>query len=263
MVEREAGRVIFDGVASLYDEARPHYPDALIADVISLSSIPSGGRILEVGCGTGQATRAFAERGYSMLCLEPGANLASLARSNLQAYPKVGIEVVTFEDWPLQENAFDLVVFADCFRWVDPGVGYAKSAAALRESGAVAIFRNASPPVDSEFFRELDMIYVKHTPQELAARSARSPAEAADGREQEMRRTGLFAEVMVRRYPWSIRYDAVSYTKLLNTYSGHLSLDKATRHSLLSAIADLIERHGGVFTKPYLAVLHLARKHTG
>jgi hypothetical protein len=30
----------------LYDEMRPGYPDALIADLIVLSAIPPGGRIL-------------------------------------------------------------------------------------------------------------------------------------------------------------------------------------------------------------------------
>jgi ubiquinone/menaquinone biosynthesis C-methylase UbiE len=46
-------RSTFDGAAALYDEVRPGYPEGLFDDIVSLSGVPSGGRVLEVGCGTG------------------------------------------------------------------------------------------------------------------------------------------------------------------------------------------------------------------
>src|ERR687893_552443 len=89
--DRDRLRTTFDGAALLYDEVRPGYPEELFDDVVSLSGIPSGGRILEVGCGTGQATLPLARRGYNILCVELGENLAAVARRNLAAYPRVGI----------------------------------------------------------------------------------------------------------------------------------------------------------------------------
>jgi ubiquinone/menaquinone biosynthesis C-methylase UbiE len=59
---RDRLRTIFDEAVSLYDEVRPGYPEDLFDDVISLSGIPAGGRILEIGCGTGQATVPVAKR---------------------------------------------------------------------------------------------------------------------------------------------------------------------------------------------------------
>ncbi len=61
--EKPPLRATFDRAALLYDEARPGYPEALFDDVVSLSRLPPGGRILEIGCGTGQATLPFACRG--------------------------------------------------------------------------------------------------------------------------------------------------------------------------------------------------------
>ncbi len=49
-------RTTFDRVALLYERARPGYPEKLFDDVVSLSGIPPNGWILEIGCGTGQAT---------------------------------------------------------------------------------------------------------------------------------------------------------------------------------------------------------------
>src|ERR671911_1888556 len=105
--ERNRLRTTFDEAASLYDEVRPGYPGDLFDDVVSLSGIPSGGRILEIGCGTGQATVPFARRGYRILCVELGENLAAVARRNLEAYPRAEVHVGPFEDVSLPEGAFD------------------------------------------------------------------------------------------------------------------------------------------------------------
>ena len=94
-------RTTFDEAALLYDEVRPGYPYALFADVVSLSGIPSGGRILEIRCGTGQATVPFARRGYRILCVELGENLAAVARRNLASYPRAEVQTEDFEEWPI------------------------------------------------------------------------------------------------------------------------------------------------------------------
>ena len=85
--ERNRLRAAFDQVAPLYDIAHPTYPEELFDDVVSLSGVPKEGRILEIGCGTGQATMPLARRGYRILCVELGENLAAAARRNVAAYP--------------------------------------------------------------------------------------------------------------------------------------------------------------------------------
>jgi 2-polyprenyl-3-methyl-5-hydroxy-6-metoxy-1,4-benzoquinol methylase len=67
---------IFNEVATLYDEVRPGYPTAIIDAITALAALPPEGKILEIGCGTGQITIPFALRGYTILALEPGDALA-------------------------------------------------------------------------------------------------------------------------------------------------------------------------------------------
>jgi hypothetical protein len=43
----------FNNVAELYDLCRPSYPRELVESVFSITRIPSTGRILEIGSGTG------------------------------------------------------------------------------------------------------------------------------------------------------------------------------------------------------------------
>ncbi|MBU0466506.1 MAG: class I SAM-dependent methyltransferase, partial [Nanoarchaeota archaeon] len=61
-LNREEGRT-FGPISSLYDKARISYPSTLIDDVIAFSGVENG-NVLDVGCGTGQATILFAERGF-------------------------------------------------------------------------------------------------------------------------------------------------------------------------------------------------------
>lgn len=252
-------RTTFDAVAELYDEARPGYPQQLIEDVISLSGIPDDGRILEVGCGTGKATVPFARRGYAMLCLELGGDLARVAGKNCRPYPRVEIDHTSFEDWPLQREAFDLVISAQAFHWIPPDIGYAKVAGALKDSGAMALFWNQYPEPEGAFFRALAEVYADKAPQ-LVDPAKRIPHETlVEKREAEIRASGAFGEVLVKRYPWSERYSADEYVKLLNTYSDHRSLPEATRQQLFAAVHELIDRFGGVVEKPYVAVLYFAK----
>ena len=51
-----------------------------------------------------------------------------------------------FEDWPLEEETFELVVSATAFHWVDPAIRYRKSAQALRPAGSLALLWNAYDP---------------------------------------------------------------------------------------------------------------------
>ena len=46
MTERERLRSTFDRAAFLYEKVRPGYPEELFEDLVSLSGIPAGGRVL-------------------------------------------------------------------------------------------------------------------------------------------------------------------------------------------------------------------------
>ncbi len=259
MKDHERRKCSFDHVAELYDQVRPTYPDELVEDILRLSGIPPGSRILEIGCGTGKATVLFARRGYEMVCIEPGARMAGVAAGNCRDFPGVRIENTTFEEWPLGPRAFDLVFAAQSFHWVDPDTGYARSADALRDSGSLALFWNFFPRPDTPLFEALDDAYRRHAP---GIEASRSWEERVRGREQEMTASGRFGPVEVRRYPWQSSATADEHVRFLSTQSDHIILEPARREKLLAAVRAAIEAHGGTITRPVVAVLFLARKRT-
>ena len=96
--------------------------------------------MLEIGAGTGRAPVPFVRRGYRILGIEPGSNLAAVARRNLTDYPQAKIRVGPFGDISMEKRTFDVAYAATAFHWLDPAVALPKVARALKPGGAVALF---------------------------------------------------------------------------------------------------------------------------
>ena len=263
--DRDRLRTTFDGAALLYDEVRPGYPEKLFDDVVSLSGIPPGGRVLEIGCGTGQATLPFARRDYRVLCVELGENLAAVARRNLASYPRAEVLTADFEAVPLPEGAFDLAISATAFHWLDPTVAYPKAARALRPEGALALFWNEHVFSDASggFFEAAQKVYEREAPEIVKPddhKGLPQPHELPD-RTAEIEASGLFDGVIRRDYRWDEPYDAEGYLRVLSTYSGHIALDPDTRERLFGGISGLIEgEYGGRIVKGYATTLYVAHR---
>ncbi len=261
MTQDNSLRITFNQAADDYNAVRPGYPGQLFEDVITLSEIPPGGQALEIGCGTGQATLPFAQRGYHILCLDIGAELLAIAAQNLRAYPDVHFENVSFESWLVQASRYDLVYAATAFHWVPREIGYPKAAQALKPGGALAIFSNAHPQPYSGFFEEVQSVYSQYLPKPPDLSKRLTTSEEIEAQARYMRDTGLFNSVEVRTYPWTKTYTTSEYIQLLNTYSDHQALPEEHRRGLYQAIAHLIENHyEGKVERPYLTELFLGKK---
>ncbi len=255
-------RITFNEVAELYDQVRPGYPEALFDAVVQLSRIPPQGRILEIGCGTGQATVPFARRGYRIQCVELGAEMAAVARCNLLPYPDVSIYVGAFEQWPVEVEAFDLAFAATAFHWIDPVVGYPKLAQALKPGGALAVFGSEHVRVDEDggIFGPIQQVYERETPEISTDEPLLRPDEIADTSAR-VAASGHFEVIATRRYVWSQAYDAERYIQVLNTYSGHRTLTPDARERLFRGITDIInQQEDKQINKGYLTTLVVARR---
>ncbi|HEX8045582.1 class I SAM-dependent methyltransferase [Rhizobium sp.] len=252
-------RFTFDGVAALYGGARPVYPEPLFDDIVAFAGLDDMDRILEIGCGTGQATPGFARRGFSVLALDPGSDLIGIARENLADFPNIRFTTSTFEAWPGEPAAFTLALAAQSFHWVAPEIRFAKTAAQLTPDGTLAVFGNVPLPPASPLGPEFARIYSQYAPS-----LSGPPAEAwylPDGSFAALfEESDHFGPVTHRCYPWSRMHSAASYTDLLRTLSGHRLLADGQREALLAEIAEAIAAHGGEFELRYETHLYLAKR---
>ncbi len=264
----------FDTAAELYERARPGYPAALFADLeAAVGRDGAAVRVLEIGAGTGKATRGLLDLGWSVIALEPGPALAAVARRVLarhvlcrQLLTRRGdVEVVEtpFERWvPTGAEPFDLVLAATSWHWLDPLVAYRRSRDVLRPDGHLAIVatEHVSPADGDPFFRAVEQVY-----DDVGMGDGRggpvAPEAVAAPDVQAIARSGLFAPPVVHRYVWHRDYTLEEYLAVLSTYSNHIAASAQQRERLFAGIRDLVAaRPSGTIRKHYLNLLQLARR---
>lgn len=260
--DRHRLRARFEEVPELYDRARPVYPAQVFDDLVELAGLPKAGRVLEIGCGTGQATLPLAERGFEIVCVELGEQLAEVARQKLSAFPKVEIFNASFESWE-PSGHFDAIVAFTAFHWIDPEVRYAKPARLLGKHGALAVVatQHVLPEDGDPFFVQVQRDYEAVVPHDEKTQGGAPPRPDAVGDlGNEIEAGGYFRPVAARRYLWNVTYSADEYIAVLDTYSGHRSLDEPTRQELYERIRRRIDHQPGrKVEKSYLATMNVAQ----
>jgi SAM-dependent methyltransferase len=261
--DRDRLKATFDTVADSYDTARPDYPDALYDELISAAGLATGARLLEIGSGTGKATRPLAERGFAITCLEPGPRLAAVARRRLAHCPRVRIVETAFEDWqPGPAERFDLVFAATAWHWIDPAVGYRLAWQALRPGGCLAIWaaHHVLPADGDQFFREIQDVY-----DEIGEGLPPGTDFPVPGMMPTIRGTidgsGLFSVMTTAEFIWDRSYTAEEYISLLETFSGHIDMVQWKRDRLYTEMRRrLAARPDGRLLRHWGAVLHIAQR---
>lgn len=251
-------RLSFDAVAEVYDEIRPGYPPVVFDDLFGL--LPPRPDVVEIGPGSGQATRDLLRRGATVHAIEIGPALADVLRSKFLT-DRLRVSVGDFEELDIPARSADALFAATAYHWVSVGTQVDRPAAILRPGGLVAIIDvvHVDAPEDNGFFTAVQPIYARYgqgrTGPDLPTRAMVDPpirrTLAADAR---------FVDVRVRRYDWDQTYTAAEFRKLMVSYSGTQMMDEPDRSGLLDDIESLAnERFDGSVTRPLVVTLTSAR----
>jgi SAM-dependent methyltransferase len=247
----------FNEAAAIYDEIRPSYPGQLFDALFEL--LPGEPEIVEVGPGTGQATRELLARGASVHAIEIGDAMAATLRSNLPS-DRLWVTVADFEDVPIPPSSADAVFSATAYHWITPGAQTARPATIVRTGGVVAIVDliQVDCPSDLGFFAAVQPIYERHGQGHTGP-----PAPSRDRADPPIRSVlaadARFEHAAVRRYDWDQSYSAADYRKLMRSYSGTQMMNAADRAALLDDVEAFIERDfDGRITRPLVATMTTA-----
>lgn len=135
-----------------YQDTRPDYPMWIFDHLRACGALVDGTPTLEIGAGTGKATRHLLDYGANPLTIvEPDARFAALLATAINAAPATcRIVHDSFEDVVLADNQFDLIAAATAFHWIEPTAGLRKIKRLLRRDGFVALFWNVLGDLDKE-----------------------------------------------------------------------------------------------------------------
>lgn len=258
----EQRKSCYSPAAEAYNQARPRYPEALIRRVVEVAQLSFNSKILEVGCGPGTATVAFAPFGCSIVCLEPNPDFCQLAQQNCKPYPTVEIRNTSFEEWTLGAEKFDAVLAATSFHWIPPEVGYPKAADALRKDGYLILLWNKELQPRYEVYQTLSEVYQVHAPSLARYEPRETQEEILAGLGQIAIDSGHFKNLVSEQFLCEVTYSVNDYLTLLSTYSPYLKLDPKSRDALFESLKEKIEQNfGGTIQLSYLSAFHIAQKY--
>jgi SAM-dependent methyltransferase len=255
---REDRRVVeramsFGSAAAAYERFRPGYPDDLVDLVLEYAGRPVRSA-LEIGAGTGKATRAFAGRGIAVTAVEPDRAMLEELRRHVP--PSVTPVLARFEDYSPAQH-YDLVYAAAALHWTSPQGRWLRVAAALGPSG---VFTSLGGPI-SLADADLDATVVAARAQWLTDDGVPSPdgTPASDPLQwpgTELTADPAFTDIRQETLPRRLVLSADDYVGYLSTVSAYLQLSEGVRSDVLRGVFAVLP--------PYVecdadVIVHLAR----
>ncbi|MDQ2814871.1 MAG: class I SAM-dependent methyltransferase [Actinomycetota bacterium] len=250
-----SGRALsFGARAKAYERFRPGYPAELFDMVMTFAGQPVS-TALEIGAGTGKATRLFAQRGITVTATEPDRAMLAELLKHVPAHVKTMQSA--FEDLRPGER-YGLVYAAAALHWTNPQGRWPHLAALLKPGGVFASFGGPAQLTDPAV--------------EEAVRAARAPFLDSDevpspdgtppGHEMQWPGTELQASefftgvqqlVIERRLTMSAR----DYVGHLSTISAYLELPSPEQEQVYSLIMRVLPETVEIAAD---VLVHLARR---
>ena len=129
----------FVGEGGAYDSVRPAYPGEAVAALLDAAQASSVSlRAADIGAGTGKMSELLARAGAVVDAVEPSGAM----RAQASSIPGVTWHAGVAEETTLPHGAFDIVVFAQSWHWVDPERAGVEAARILAPGGVLGIVWN-------------------------------------------------------------------------------------------------------------------------
>jgi SAM-dependent methyltransferase len=244
----------FGAVAAAYERFRPGYPAELFDTVMRYARQPIR-TALEIGAGTGKATRLFAERRVTVTATEPAAAMLAELRKHVPA--NVITVQAAFEDLRPAET-YGLVYTAAALHWTSPEGRWPRMAALLEPGGVFASFGgqvHLADPAVEEVVRAARAPFLEND--DVAPPDGTPPGYHMQWPGTELQRSEWFTDVqqsVIERRWTMITRDYVGH---LSTISAYLQLPASEQEQIYGRIMQVLPERVEVSAD---ITVHLARR---
>jgi len=255
-----AGGGRFDGLAERYARHRPSYPEAALdAMAAACAEIEGAARfLLDVGAGTGIATRAMAERlgpDWRFVGVEPSDDMRRIAVAQSAAFRNLSFQSGAAEALPFDDGEATAVLVAQALHWFDRPVFYDEARRLLTPGGVLMVLFN-DRDASADLFREFEDLMERHVPD--YNRDYRSFDYAGEMDALDWTEAVTFDEF---RWNWRVSYQDFAGLMLSRSMAKPW-VERDGEEAVGAAFEAFIAGHGqdGSVDLPYLTHLAIARK---
>lgn len=247
----------FGAIASAYEQFRPEYPEELF-NVVAKYAGEQIRTALEIGAGTGKATRLFAEHGVEVTATEPDAAMLAVLHKTAPA----GVRTLQCAFEELQPGrTYGLVYAAAALHWTQREGRWSRVAALLEPEGVFASFGGpvglADPAVE-EAVRAARAPFLDRD--DIPSPDGTAPEEEMQWPGTELLRSDLFSDVKQCEIERRLTMSRRQYVGYLSTVSAYLQLSDTVQHQVYDAIARVLPETVAIVAD---ITVHLARRRKG
>jgi SAM-dependent methyltransferase len=162
-----------EGFAGGYDRFRPRPPRMLLDVLCRYARVERPRLVVDLGCGTGLSTRAWAGVGEHVVGVEPNRAMLAVAE------PTHGIEYrrAYAQKTGLPPECADIVTASQSLHWMEPEPTFAEAARILRPGGVFGAYDYDWPPVVDP---EVDAAFMSYRERRAGLRARRGIQRGAD-----------------------------------------------------------------------------------
>lgn len=246
----------FGVVAEAYERYRPGYPDDLVALVSDVADGPVR-RAIEIGAGTGKATRVFAAAGIEVVATDPDADMLAVLRRECAGLPVTTVRAALEALDPAAHEPFDLLFAAAAWHWTAPAIRWDRATALVRDGGAVAFFGGPFELADDGVAAVEEEVIAAYAPagRHIPPPSATDAPMLFPG--DEMLADDRLSDVRQREVPRRFTLARDDYVRHLDTISAIRILPAADRSALFADLAAVLPEHVEVRAN---LMVHTARR---
>jgi SAM-dependent methyltransferase len=227
----------FGVIAEAYERFRPGYSEELLDLVMTYAGRPVR-TALEIGAGTGKATRLFAQRVDSVTATEPDAGMLAELRKHVPA--NVQSRQAAFEDLELGEK-YGLVYAAAALHWTKPEGRWSRMSALLEPGGVFASFGGPFNLADPDVAKA---VHAARAPfldsDDIPSPDGTPPDQAMQWPGTELERSQLFTDVRQVEIERRLTMSADDYVGHLSTVSAYLVLPWSEQEQVFSQIRRIL-----------------------
>jgi SAM-dependent methyltransferase len=262
---RAEGRDLFGRVAETYAAARPGYPQRVYDILRERCDLGPASRVIEIGAGSGQATKRLVEAGAHVVAVEPSAALAELLSGAIRFPERLQVVVAAFEDVTLPAASFDIAAVATAFHWLDGDRALLQIASILRPGGWLALWWNVfGDPAGADPFHDATEPLLRDLVPSPSAGTRGVPfALDVPARTSDLARSGL-QDIESEVIAWTLVLDAGETRRLYATYSNIARVPGSERERILDEVERIAaDVFGGRVERRMLTPVYTARRPSG
>ena len=244
----------FGAIAEAYERFRPGYPAELFDMVMTYAGQPVR-TALEIGAGTGKATRLFAQHGITVTATEPDRAMLAELLKHLPAH--VTAVHAAFEDVRPGES-YGLVYAAAALHWTNPDGRWSRMAALLEPGGVFASFggpTQLADPAVEEAVRAARAPFLESD--EIPSPDGTPPEHDMQWPGTELQRSQWFTDVQQLVIRRRLTMSAEDYLGCLSTVSAYLGLPASDQEQVYSQIMQVLPATVEIAAD---IMVHLARR---